>query len=180
MAFNVDAVRIAGKLSKDPALREQLVKQADTYVKAHPDLSARLQKVKKQVADSSGRTAAAADLKKTRDSLQTMLHVQDSLLARATEMVQDDIGKVNGLLGLGYRPFHGGFCATVKRLACGFFSPHGFKRTIGWFITALAISLGAPFWFDLLNKLMQLRGAVKSGDDPEGKTTPETSINRKG
>jgi len=30
----------------------------------------------------------------------------------------------------------------------------------GYLITALAISLGAPFWFDLLNKLMQLRGAV--------------------
>lgn len=30
----------------------------------------------------------------------------------------------------------------------------------GYLITALGISLGAPFWFDLLNKLMQLRGAV--------------------
>tara|TARA_Y100000782_G_scaffold114727_1_gene152147 strand:- start:4488 stop:5699 length:1212 start_codon:yes stop_codon:yes gene_type:complete len=30
----------------------------------------------------------------------------------------------------------------------------------GYIITALAISLGAPFWFDLLNKLMQLRGNV--------------------
>src|SRR4029078_3632217 len=28
----------------------------------------------------------------------------------------------------------------------------------GWLITAFAISLGAPFWFDLLNKVTQLRG----------------------
>lgn len=32
----------------------------------------------------------------------------------------------------------------------------------GYLITALAVSLGAPFWFDLLNKLMKLRGAMQS------------------
>jgi hypothetical protein len=30
-------------------------------------------------------------------------------------------------------------------------------KVAGWIITALAISLGAPFWFDLLNKVAQLR-----------------------
>jgi hypothetical protein len=28
---------------------------------------------------------------------------------------------------------------------------------VGWIITALAISLGAPFWFDILNKVIKLR-----------------------
>lgn len=32
-------------------------------------------------------------------------------------------------------------------------------KIIGWLITALAISLGSAFWFDLLNKLIKLRGA---------------------
>ncbi len=32
---------------------------------------------------------------------------------------------------------------------------------LGFLITAIAISLGAPFWYDLLNKLMKLRTAVK-------------------
>jgi hypothetical protein len=42
---------------------------------------------------------------------------------------------------------------------------------MGWIITALALSLGAPFWFDLLNKLMKLRGAVATptSDDREKK-----------
>lgn len=31
----------------------------------------------------------------------------------------------------------------------------------GYFITALAISMGSPFWFDLLNKLIKLRNSVK-------------------
>lgn len=32
---------------------------------------------------------------------------------------------------------------------------------LGFLLTAFAISLGAPFWFDLLNKLISLRTAVK-------------------
>jgi hypothetical protein len=32
-----------------------------------------------------------------------------------------------------------------------------FHHLIGWLVTALAISLGAPFWFDLLNRLINVR-----------------------
>lgn len=34
-----------------------------------------------------------------------------------------------------------------------------FKRALGWLITTAAISLGAPFWFDLLGKVANLRGS---------------------
>lgn len=34
-------------------------------------------------------------------------------------------------------------------------------KVLGWAVTALAISLGAPFWFDLLNNLVNIRGAGK-------------------
>lgn len=40
------------------------------------------------------------------------------------------------------------------------------SKLIGWAITALAIFLGAPFWFDLLGKVVNLRG---SGTKPEVK-----------
>lgn len=43
------------------------------------------------------------------------------------------------------------------------------SMALGWLITALAIMLGAPFWFDLLSKLMQLRSTVKT-DDKNKKT----------
>lgn len=42
---------------------------------------------------------------------------------------------------------------------------------IGWLLTALAISLGAPFWFDLLNKFIVIRSAVK----PHEKSPEEES-----
>jgi hypothetical protein len=32
-------------------------------------------------------------------------------------------------------------------------------KTLGWLITALAVSMGAPFWFDLLGKLVNLRSS---------------------
>ena len=41
----------------------------------------------------------------------------------------------------------------------------------GWLLTALAISLGAPFWFDLLNKFIVIRSAVK----PHEKSPEEES-----
>jgi hypothetical protein len=34
-------------------------------------------------------------------------------------------------------------------------------KVIGWLITTVAISLGAPFWFDLLNKFIALRSSIK-------------------
>jgi hypothetical protein len=38
-------------------------------------------------------------------------------------------------------------------------SPPTLVQFLGWILTALALSLGAPFWFDLLNKFINLRGA---------------------
>jgi hypothetical protein len=46
----------------------------------------------------------------------------------------------------------------------------------GWLVTAIAVSLGAPFWFDLLNKFMVIRSTVK----PYEKSSPEGSEDRSG
>lgn len=58
----------------------------------------------------------------------------------------------------------------------------------GYLLTAIAISLGAPFWFDLLNKLVRIRGSVKeptrtqAGDAaaPALTSDPAHLIHRKG
>jgi hypothetical protein len=44
----------------------------------------------------------------------------------------------------------------------------------GWLLTAIAASLGAPFWFDLLNKIMVIRSTVK----PNQKSSEESSEDR--
>jgi len=35
-------------------------------------------------------------------------------------------------------------------------------RFLGWFLTIVAVSMGAPFWFDTLNKFMRVRNAGES------------------
>ena len=47
-------------------------------------------------------------------------------------------------------------------------------KVLGWFLTAAAISLGAPFWFDLLNKIMVIRSTVR----PREKSPEEPPIDR--
>ena len=42
---------------------------------------------------------------------------------------------------------------------------------LGWLLTALAVSMGAPFWFDLLNKFIVIRSTVK----PKEKSPEEKS-----
>jgi hypothetical protein len=45
----------------------------------------------------------------------------------------------------------------------------GFITLLGWVLTALAISIGAPFWFDMLNKVIRMRASgPKPRDDPAG------------
>jgi hypothetical protein len=47
---------------------------------------------------------------------------------------------------------------------------------LGWLITAAAVTLGAPFWFDVLNKIMVIRSTVK----PKEKSPEEGSEDRGG
>jgi hypothetical protein len=49
-----------------------------------------------------------------------------------------------------------------------------YMRILGWLITGAAISLGAPFWFDLLNRMMVVRSTVK----PHEKSPEESSEDR--
>ncbi|QJW90581.1 hypothetical protein HNV11_14920 [Spirosoma taeanense] len=45
---------------------------------------------------------------------------------------------------------------------------------LGWLVTGLAVTMGAPFWFDLLNKVMVIRSTVK----PHEKSLEEASEDR--
>jgi hypothetical protein len=36
-----------------------------------------------------------------------------------------------------------------------------FARVLGWLLTALAVSVGAPFWFDLLNRFVNIRSSIR-------------------
>ena len=50
----------------------------------------------------------------------------------------------------------------------------GLTQVLGWLLTAIAATLGAPFWFDVLNKVMVVRSTVK----PRDKSPEELSENK--
>ncbi len=45
------------------------------------------------------------------------------------------------------------------------------KLLTGWIVSGLAISMGAPFWFDLLGKVMNVRNSGSKPKSPEAKET---------
>lgn len=49
-----------------------------------------------------------------------------------------------------------------------------FWKLVGLLVTVIALSLGAPFWFDTLNRLVDLRAAGPRPDST-GKTNPKTT-----
>jgi hypothetical protein len=73
----------------------------------------------------------------------------DSLVNNAVNLYKTDIKQSNQLLGLGW---------SGNAAENNMDYTHWFINILGWLVTAIAISLGAPFWFDLLSRLVQLRG----------------------
>ena len=59
-----------------------------------------------------------------------------------------DIGDLDALIG-----WHLGVGAELQQ--------NGGSDAVGWLLTAFAVSFGAPFWFDLLNRLIVIRSTVK-------------------
>ena len=57
-----------------------------------------------------------------------------------------------------------------------------YSHWFGWLITAFAISLGAPFWFDTLNRIMVVRSTVKPHEksrEQESKDNPDEDDDKK-
>lgn len=85
----------------------------------------------------------------------------DSLLKDANKKINEDMEKSGQILGLGWQ--HKGKFPEYK-------TDWTALSVVGWLITAIAISMGAPFWFDLLNKFINLRVSGPKPDDTAGKT----------
>ncbi|MEI8113346.1 MAG: hypothetical protein WCI54_06945 [Bacteroidia bacterium] len=162
IVFNVDTIKLVNKLEKDPKLREQIVQQADAFVKDHPNLDTDLMKQKIEYKRAAAEQEKNDSLKNNylsgsylKDSLelvkyQFLMARRDTLINRAESFMKNDISNVHHAIGLEWESYE----CTTHYFVCIL------KSLLGWVITALALSLGAPFWFDLLNKLMKLRGSV--------------------
>ena len=141
IAFNVNSVRVARTLLLDRDARQTMVGAAGNFAKEHA---------------TAGNQATTSDAAKLKEQLQSDVDAFNQVTTTS-------------LLPLGWRhPWH--FYEDYFRVAPKDAAFSALTLLAGWLVTALAISFGAPFWFDTLNKFVVVRSTIKPQE--KSKTEP--------
>jgi hypothetical protein len=163
IAFNADSFNVATTLWKDPDRRAAAVEMAKTVVQRGPPADTKTTADTKTPADPK----TAAEQQKAADEKQKA----------ADKTLMESIGNTETTLRslpIGWScPANPQTAASTTTLKQGVTWQEAAKQywqcahkqkikvlqILGWLLTAAALSLGAPFWFDLLNQIINLRGA---------------------
>lgn len=149
---NIDTISLINTLSSNPAARAKMVEIAKQEV----DTAKAEQKIKEgtKTPETSPKpdTPAAAPLNQSADmpastpapDLVNEAKNRSEKAAAALAKANTDLSTAG--IQLGWKAFPTGCSNWVSKL-------------IGLLISILAISLGAPFWFDMLSRVMQVRAA---------------------
>jgi hypothetical protein len=173
VVFNIDTIHIAQELWRNPAMRQASTTYIQNYVDAKTKTGGELtkddlNKINVEIQDLHFPVGWSNDeIEKAGnpyDLFPNWLSYLGNMIGIKNVGSQDDILS-SALSWLWYR------LAPVVLgpwLWLAFFW-HLFwlVKLIGWLITAGATTLGAPFWFDILNKLVNIRSA---GVNPAEKT----------
>jgi hypothetical protein len=127
--LNADTIQIYKSLSVNAALRDELVKNAETFVQSNPNVT-------------------AIDTSKSFEQAKQSLTISKDLYVQT---VQSPLGL--GWTNQGVIPTD--WWAWLIKLA-------------GWALTGVAVTLGAPFWYDMLRKLLSLKGSAGGGSSGSG------------
>lgn len=199
ISFNVDTIATYRLLSKDKTAREQLVQLA---IASKPKYDSLAQSTATKHISVSRTDTLKDSLGKDsivhRTSDTSYVALTNKELTEAYSTVQTDIESASDIVSLGwpdcdsckvYRQIRDSLAKStadkesiesvskkIKKFHCDGnpYQSSAWLRFLGWILTALAISLGAPFWFELMNKLLQFRG---NGPKPKD-TAPDTSTNK--
>ncbi len=175
LIFNINVIGLAKTIYKNGQLRSNLVALADNVVD-HPETvtkyySKTFDQQNASLISSYDQQIAAADsvnkFKLEKEKADTL----NKLAAQFTRLQQNAIDTLTGKLksaGLPLGWAHSPFCGTAWQNAEG--KNYTFYEILlillGWAIGACCISMGAPFWFDMLNKLVNVR---RTGVKPPAK-----------
>jgi hypothetical protein len=161
---NANSITLARVLWVDPGIREATVTSATAYLKSNPATLTTDAAATQACASSAANPTDPGKAKNCADQTAADLN----LLRKKISTLSDAESKT--LLPIGWKdPMWEGPIFTPPK--------HGehIKLLVvtlaGWFLTAIALSLGAPFWFDLLNKFMVVRSTIK----PQEKSRIEKS-----
>lgn len=149
LVVNADTLKVGRSLWNDTALRATMAQTASTLVnegQAQPNSGAN------SIAAAAGNTGGQAALAPQPDLDAAVTVAVD----RIREAEQD------------LRPLPLGWTLSAAPQWQWSLAWPVFVKIVGLFLTAIAISLGAPFWFDLLSMFMRVRG---TGDKPEKTST---------
>jgi len=138
---NVDTIQLANSLSTNPDARAKMIEIAQLELNAAKEAEAKTaqeQKSSDPMADTTtGNAVAVIDpLQKAKDRSENA--------AKTLAKANADLSSAGIQLGWSARP--SGIGDWTSKIS-------------GLLISILAISLGAPFWFDMLNRIMQIRAA---------------------
>jgi hypothetical protein len=151
VACNVDSIRIIQSLSTDSKLRESLVNQAAKFSDAQPPevpATEKLRNFKDALAELGGAGLPIGWNDSSGQRLiQGLPQPQDALSVK----------------------FWQGNLFTHQTLGV---ASLWFTAFTGWMITALAASFGAPFWFDTLNRFIDIRGVGRAPEEKDS-TAPK-------
>jgi len=147
MVMNVDSIFIARQLATNKVMRQSAVAAATEWSKAHAELV-----VKTDTIDPSSDTGKVVQEK-------------TAALVKQYDDAQEQLNKAG--LPLGWTPSWRAYWCDPQRDRSDYL-----LKIFGLFITACAVSLGAPFWFDLLNKFIVVRSTVKP-DEKSGTEAPK-------
>jgi hypothetical protein len=146
LLMNADTISISAYLYNNPEVRVKLAGQAITAAKSE-EYKALTDSIKAHV--TPGDTVTVQELEKQ--------------LKERSAQVEKAYAAINGSIPLGWKAIE--FEAVSGGGGWSFFI---LSKLVGLAVTVLAICLGAPFWFDMLNKIANLRGTGKP-PEPEKK-----------
>ena len=156
LLLNCDTLRITYVLFRDPGLRNSMV----DYARSVSSTGATNQPTSTGTATSESSTNET-----TLEDLQKGLRTQIKEL-QALERIGFPVGWV-APLSANFLPLHG----EKEEISADWFVAALFLKIIGLVATAFAVCLGAPFWFDILNKLLKMRTAGAGGAKASSEST---------
>lgn len=165
--LNVNTLTIADALSKDATLRRAVVAQAEATAAQAPPREAQdtAALAAQPSVDPASDTASGPTIKQTVKQVATQARQ-----IRQIEQIGLPIGWTEHAKRMLLLPLQGQDTddgSTNTRVPAYQLVLGGMHIVLGYLFTALAVSLGAPFWFDMLNRLIVVRGALKSQEKAE-------------
>jgi hypothetical protein len=169
LVFNLNTLKIADTVYHDGQLRTAMVAMAENiadqpetvtryYDKAFERQTAEMDSVYKQQLAQAATKADTLNLQRARDVAYG--HAVDSFTRFRQQQIRGMLDSLQTTgLPMGWKGVSvwGTITGQAGSKTGGFVS--FFLQWFGWFITAAALSMGAPFWFDMLGKLVNLRRA---------------------